>query len=437
VRIQQVHGREILDSRGNPTVEVDVTLDSGATGRAAVPSGASTGIREALELRDGDMSRYGGKGVARAVGHVNGELRAAIAGREADQRAIDEQMIALDGTANKARLGANAILGVSMALARASALAAGVPLYAHLARLYGPRADPSPTLLPVPMMNILNGGAHADSSVDFQEFMVMPLGAASFAEAVRSGAEIFHALRGILKKKGYSTGVGDEGGFAPSLSSNQEALDVVLEAISQAGYRAGTDVAIALDVASSELWNEREKRYEFRKSRDKARSADEMVRLYEEWVRQYPIVSIEDGLAEGDWDGWKTMTSALGSRIQLVGDDIFVTNPEILRRGIEEHVANAILIKLNQIGTVTETLDAVAMARDAGYASVISHRSGETEDTTIADLAVGTSAGQIKTGSASRTDRIAKYNQLLRIEEELGPRARYAGRAAIKQSLNS
>jgi enolase len=437
VRIQQVHGREILDSRGNPTVEVDVTLDSGATGRAAVPSGASTGIREALELRDGDMSRYGGKGVARAVGHVNGELRAAIAGREADQRAIDEQMIALDGTANKARLGANAILGVSMALARASALAAGVPLYAHLARLYGPRADPSPTLLPVPMMNILNGGAHADSSVDFQEFMVMPLGAASFAEAVRSGAEIFHALRGILKKKGYSTGVGDEGGFAPSLSSNQEALDVVLEAISQARYRAGTDVAIALDVASSELWNEREKRYEFRKSRDKARSADEMVRLYEEWVRQYPIVSIEDGLAEGDWDGWKTMTSALGSRIQLVGDDIFVTNPEILRRGIEEHVANAILIKLNQIGTVTETLDAVAMARDAGYASVISHRSGETEDTTIADLAVGTSAGQIKTGSASRTDRIAKYNQLLRIEEELGPRARYAGRAAIKQSLNS
>jgi enolase len=437
VRIQQVHGREILDSRGNPTVEVDVTLDSGATGRAAVPSGASTGIREALELRDGDMSRYAGKGVARAVGHVNGELRAAIAGREADQRAIDEQMIALDGTANKARLGANAILGVSMALARASALAAGVPLYAHLARLYGPRADPSPTLLPVPMMNILNGGAHADSSVDFQEFMVMPLGAASFAEAVRSGAEIFHALRGILKKKGYSTGVGDEGGFAPSLSSNQEALDVVLEAISQARYRAGTDVAIALDVASSELWNEREKRYEFRKSRDKARSADEMVRLYEEWVRQYPIVSIEDGLAEGDWDGWKTMTSALGSRIQLVGDDIFVTNPEILRRGIEEHVANAILIKLNQIGTVTETLDAVAMARDAGYASVISHRSGETEDTTIADLAVGTSAGQIKTGSASRTDRIAKYNQLLRIEEELGPRARYAGRAAIKQSLNS
>jgi enolase len=437
VRIQQVHGREILDSRGNPTVEVDVTLDSGATGRAAVPSGASTGIREALELRDGDMSRYGGKGVARAVGHVNGELRAAIAGREADQRAIDEQMIALDGTANKARLGANAILGVSMAMARASALAAGVPLYAHLARLYGPRADPSPTLLPVPMMNILNGGAHADSSVDFQEFMVMPLGAASFAEAVRSGAEIFHALRGILKKKGYSTGVGDEGGFAPSLSSNQEALDVVLEAISQARYRAGTDVAIALDVASSELWNEREKRYEFRKSRDKARSADEMVRLYEEWVRQYPIVSIEDGLAEGDWDGWKTMTSALGSRIQLVGDDIFVTNPEILRRGIEEHVANAILIKLNQIGTVTETLDAVAMARDAGYASVISHRSGETEDTTIADLAVGTSAGQIKTGSASRTDRIAKYNQLLRIEEELGPRARYAGRAAIKQSLNS
>jgi enolase len=428
--IVHVHARQILDSRGNPTIEADVTLDEGSGGHAAVPSGASTGVHEAVELRDGDQRRWGGKGVEKAVGNVNGEIAKAVIGRDAeDQRGLDEALIALDGTENKARLGANAILGVSMALARASALAAGVPLYAHLARLYGPRADPSPTLLPVPMMNILNGGAHADSSVDFQEFMVMPLGAASFAEAVRSGAEIFHALRGILKKKGYSTGVGDEGGFAPSLSSNQEALDVVLEAISQARYRAGTDVAIALDVASSELWNEREKRYEFRKSRDKARSADEMVHLYEEWVRQYPIVSIEDGLAEGDWDGWKTMTSALGSRIQLVGDDIFVTNPEILRRGIEEHVANAILIKLNQIGTVTETLDAVAMARDAGYASVISHRSGETEDTTIADLAVGTSAGQIKTGSASRTDRIAKYNQLLRIEEELGAAAEFPGGA--------
>jgi len=436
VKIQQVHGREILDSRGNPTVEAEVTLDNGVVGRAAVPSGASTGIREALELRDADMSRYGGKGVATAVGHVNGEIRAAIVGREAAQRAIDGQMIALDGTPNKGRLGANAILGVSMALARAGALAARVPLYVHVGRLYEQRTDAAPALLPVPMMNILNGGAHADSSVDFQEFMVLPLGARSFSEGLRCGAEIFHALRGILKKKGHSTGVGDEGGFAPSLSSNQEALDVVLDAITKAGYTAGQSVHIALDVASSELWNDEQKRYEFRKSGDKPRSADEMVRLYEDWVRQYPIVSIEDGLAEGDWDGWKTITAALGKRIQLVGDDVFVTNPEILRRGIAEHVANALLVKLNQIGTVTETLDAVAMARDAGYASVMSHRSGETEDTSIADFAVGTSAGQIKTGSASRTDRIAKYNQLLRIEEELGSRASYAGRGAIKQLVN-
>jgi enolase len=438
VKIQQVHGREILDSRGNPTVEAEVTLDNGVKGRAAVPSGASTGVREALELRDGDPSRgsgprYGGKGVRNAVAHINGEIRGALAGRDANQRAIDEQMIALDGTPNKGRLGANAILGVSMALARANALAASVPLYVHAARLYEKRADASPTLLPVPMMNILNGGAHADSSVDFQEFMVMPLGAPSFAEGLRYGAEIFHALRGILKKKGYSTGVGDEGGFAPSLSSNQEAVDVVLEAVGKAGYKAGEDVWIALDVAASELWDDSAKRYEFKKSGDTPRTADQMVTLYEDWVRQYPIVSIEDGLAEGDWDGWKAITSALGSRVQLVGDDVFVTNPEILRRGIAEHVANALLVKLNQIGTVTETLDAVAMARDAGYASVISHRSGETEDTTIADFAVGTSAGQIKTGSASRTDRIAKYNQLLRIEEELGPQARYAGRNAIRQ----
>ncbi len=433
MKIQQVHGREILDSRGNPTVEAEVTLENGIVGRAAVPSGASTGVREALELRDGDASRYGGKGVAKAVGHVNGEIRTALVGRGADQRAIDAQMIALDGTPNKGRLGANAILGVSMAVARANALAAAIPLYVHAARLYEKKADAQPSLLPAPMMNILNGGAHADSSVDFQEFMVMPLGATSFSEALRCGAEIFHALRGILKKKGHSTGVGDEGGFAPSLSSNQEALDVVLEAITKAGYKAGGDVYIALDVASSELWDDGAKRYEFKKSGDKPRTADEMVRLYEDWVQQYPIVSIEDGLAEGDWDGWKTITSALGSRIQLVGDDVFVTNPEILRRGIAEHVANALLVKLNQIGTVTETLDAVAMARDAGYASVMSHRSGETEDTTIADFAVGTSAGQIKTGSISRTDRVAKYNQLLRIEEELGSRARYAGRGAIKQ----
>ena len=433
MKIQKVHGREILDSRGNPTVEVEVTLDGGVLGRAAVPSGASTGVREALELRDGDKKRYVGKGVSKAVGNVNGEIAKALTGREGDQRAIDEQMIALDGTPNKGRLGANALLGVSMALARATALAGGVPLYTHLARLYEKKADAAGAVLPAPMMNILNGGAHADNNVDFQEFMVMPLGAPSFAEAVRTGAEIFHTLRGILKKKGHSTGVGDEGGFAPSLKSNREALDVVLEAITQAGYKAGENVFIALDVASSELWDESSRRYEFKKSGDTARTADDMVKLYEDWVRQYPIISIEDGLAEGDWEGWKALTSALGDRVQLVGDDVFVTNPEILKRGIAEKVGNALLVKLNQIGTVTETLDAVAMARDAGYASVISHRSGETEDTTIADLAVATNAGQIKTGSASRTDRVAKYNQLLRIEEELGSRGRYAGRAAIKQ----
>jgi enolase len=432
MKIEKVHGREILDSRGNPTVEVEVTLEGGVVGRAAVPSGASTGVREALELRDGDKKRYLGKGVSKAVANVNGEIAKALAGRKSDQRAIDQQMIALDGTPNKGRLGANALLGVSMALARANALTARVPLYTHLARLYENKADATGGLLPVPMMNILNGGAHADSSVDFQEFMVMPVGAISFAEALRTGAEIFHTLRGILKKKGYSTGVGDEGGFAPSLSSNREAVEVVLEAITQAGYRAGEDVLVALDVASSELWEDSSKRYEFRKSGDQPRTADQMVKLYEDWVRQYPIISIEDGLAEGDWDGWKAITSALGDRVQLVGDDVFVTNPEILKRGIAEKVANAVLVKLNQIGTVTETLDAVAMARDAGYASVISHRSGETEDTTIADLAVATSAGQIKTGSASRTDRVAKYNQLLRIEEALGSRGKYAGRAALK-----
>src|SRR4051794_36152615 len=432
-KIQKVHGREILDSRGNPTVEVEVTLDGGTVGRAAVPSGASTGVREALELRDGDKKRYLGKGVSKAIANVNGEIAKALAGRNGDQRAIDEQMIALDGTPNKGRLGANALLGVSIAVSRAAALAAGVPLYVHAAALYEPQAGARPTLLPVPMMNILNGGAHADSSVDFQEFMVMPVGAGSFADGLRMGAEIFHTLRGILKKKGYATGVGDEGGFAPSLKSNREAVDVVLEAIAQAGYKAGENVFLALDVAASELWVDEDRKYEFKKWGGPARPADEMVKLYEDWVRQYPIISIEDGLAEGDWDGWKAITAALGKRIQLVGDDVFVTNPEILERGIAEHVANALLVKLNQIGTVTETLDAVAMARDAGYASVSSHRSGETEDTTIADLAVGTSAGQIKTGSASRTDRVAKYNQLLRIEEELGARGRYAGRAAIKQ----
>jgi enolase len=430
VKIQAVKGREIIDSRGNPTVEVDVTLENGAFGRGAVPSGASTGQREALELRDGDKKRYLGKGVLKAVSHVNGEIATALAGRDADQRGVDTHMIELDGTPTKSRLGANALLGVSMALARANAAAARLPLYKHLAALYGGSGG---TLLPVPMMNILNGGAHADSSVDFQEFMVMPVGASSFGDAVRAGAEVFHTLRGILKKKGHSTGVGDEGGFAPSLSSNREAVDVVLEAVVQAGYKPGENMFVALDVASSELWDDAAKRYEFKKSRDKARTADEMVAMYEDWVRQYPIVSIEDGLAEGDWDGWKTLTKALGDRVQLVGDDIFVTNPAIIARGIKEGVGNALLVKLNQIGTVSETLDAVAMARDAGYNSVISHRSGETEDTTIADLAVATNAGQIKTGSASRTDRIAKYNQLLRIEEELGSAGRYAGRAAVRQ----
>jgi len=415
-------------------VEVEVRLAGGGFGRAAVPSGASTGQREALELRDGDKKRYLGKGVRTAVANVNGEIAKALAGRDADQRGVDGAMIALDGTPNKGRMGANALLGVSMALARANADRAGTPLYAHLAGLY--RQGES-GVLPVPMMNILNGGAHADSSVDFQEFMVMPLGAGSFADAVRAGAEIFHTLRGILKKKGHSTGVGDEGGFAPSLSSNREAVDVVLEAVEKTGYRAGSDVYMALDVASSELWNDETRTYEFKKSGDKTRTADEMVALYEDWVRQYPIISIEDGLAEGDWDGWKTLTNALGSRVQLVGDDVFVTNPQILERGIAEGVGNALLVKLNQIGTVTETLDAVDMARKAGYASVISHRSGETEDTTIADLAVATGAGQIKTGSASRTDRVAKYNQLLRIEEELGSRGRYAGRQAIKSLSKS
>jgi enolase len=428
MNITRIHGREILDSRGNPTVEVDVWAGN-AFGRAAVPSGASTGEREALELRDGDAGRYAGKGVRVAVGHVNGELATALVGQPLDQRAIDARMIALDGTPAKSRLGANALLGVSMAVARASAAAAGEPLYAYLARLYG--RPGGPYLLPVPMMNILNGGAHADSSVDLQEFMVMPIGLPTFAEALRAGAEIFHALRSILKKGGYSTGVGDEGGFAPNLKSNRAALDMVVEAVGKAGYTAGQNVFVALDVASSELWDAG--RYVFRKSGEPARTPAEMVAMYKDWVRQYPIVSIEDGLAEGDWDGWKLLTTELGARIQLVGDDVFVTNPEILQKGIAEGVANALLVKLNQIGTVSETLDAMTMAGNAGYASVVSHRSGETEDSTIADLAVGTAAGQIKTGSASRSDRIAKYNQLLRIEEELGSAAKYAGRAAIRQ----
>jgi enolase len=379
---------------------------------------------------DGDKGRYLGKGVRKAVAHVNGELASAVTGRTFTQRSLDEAMIALDGTPTKSRLGANAILGVSMAAARAGAVGAGKPLYAYLASLDAAWASASSYALPVPMMNILNGGAHADSSVDVQEFMVMPAGAPSFAEALRAGAEIFHALRGILKGQGLSTGVGDEGGFAPSLKANRDALDVVMEAIGKAGYKAGGDVFIALDVASSELWKDGQ--YVFKKSGEATRTPDRMVEMYADWVKHYPIVSIEDGTAENDWPGWKKLTTALGQSTQLVGDDLFVTNPAILKKGIDEGVGNAILIKLNQIGSVTETLDAVLMAQKAGYGVIISHRSGETEDTTIADLAVATSAGQIKTGSASRTDRVAKYNQLLRIEEELGAKGRYAGGAAIR-----
>jgi enolase len=429
MNITRIHGREILDSRGNPTVEVDLWAGE-AFGRAAVPSGASTGEREALELRDGDKSRYLGKGVRKAVANVNGEIASALQGRPLDQRAIDKQLLELDGTPTKSRLGANALLGVSMAAARAAAVAAHQPLYVYLGGLSG-LSEEDGFLLPVPMMNILNGGAHADSSVDLQEFLVMPTGLPTFAEALRAGTEIFHALRAILKKQGHSTGVGDEGGFAPNLKSNREALDIVLEAIGQAGLHAGQDVYLALDPAASELWDGG--RYVFKKSGEPARTPAQMVEMYADWVRQYPIISIEDGLAEGDWDGWKALTSALGLQVQLVGDDVFVTNPAILRKGIAEGIGNALLVKLNQIGTVSETLDAIRLARHANYATVISHRSGETEDTTIADLAVGTCAGQIKTGSASRSDRMAKYNQLLRIEEELGSNGAYAGAAAIPQ----
>ncbi len=443
--ITSITGREILDSRGNPTVEVDVTLSDGAFGRAAVPSGASTGEREALELRDGDKRRYLGKGVRTAVGNVNGEIRGALVGRTVDQRSLDETMLKLDGSPTKARLGANALLGVSMAFAKASAASRHVPLYRHLRDLFGQGAA-GDWVMPVPMMNILNGGAHADSTVDFQEFMVMPLGLPTFADGLRAGAEVFHTLRGILKQRQLATGVGDEGGFAPNLASNEQAVDLVLEAIEKAGYKPGRDICIALDPAASELWDERaprstpwdpptevEGRYVFTKSGSPACSSGELIALWTNWVAKYPIVSIEDGLAEADWNGWKAMTDRLGTRVQIVGDDLFVTNPSIFAQGIERGVANSILVKLNQIGTVSETLDAIGMAHRAGYTSVISHRSGETEDATIADLAVATGAGQIKTGSASRSDRIAKYNQLLRIEEELGSQARYAGRAALPQ----
>jgi enolase len=448
MKIIEVRGREILDSRGNPTVEVELTLEGGARARAGVPSGASTGEREALELRDGDTSRYLGKGVKKAVANINGEIAAAITGREFTQRTLDETMIALDGTPTKSRLGANAILGVSMAALRADAVRVGKPIYAHIADLAPPG---SRYLMPVPMMNILNGGAHADSNVDFQEFMVMPIGFPSFSEGLRAGTEIFHALRSILKGRKLSTGVGDEGGFAPSLKSNREALDVVMEAIGKAGAKAGDNVFIALDVAASEFWvpstqssphadsaslragTGGDGRYEFKKSGEPARDSQGMVDLYVDWCKQYPIISIEDGCAEQDWQGWKMLTDALGSKVQLVGDDVFVTNPGILKEGITAGIANALLVKVNQIGTTTETLDAMAIATQAGYRSVVSHRSGETEDSTIADLAVGTAAGQIKTGSASRSDRVAKYNQLLRIEEELGSTAKYAGRSAIAQ----
>jgi enolase len=421
--IADIVAREILDSRGNPTIEVDVTLEDGSLGRAAVPSGASTGEHEAVELRDGDKSRYNGKGVLNAVEHVNNTIAEELTGYDAlEQAEIDALMIRLDGTPTKAKLGANAILGVSLAAAKASAISLKLPLYRYIG---GTNAK----TLPVPMMNILNGGKHADNNVDIQEFMIVPVGAPSFAEALRTGAEVFHALKSVLKKKGYNTAVGDEGGFAPNLKSNEEAVEVILEAIKNAGYAAGKDVFLALDPASSEFFDNG--KYVFSKSDKSSKTPDQMVKYYEHWVAQYPIISIEDGMAENDWTGWKLMTDALGKKIQLVGDDVFVTNTEFLKKGIDMGVANSILIKLNQIGTLTETFDAIEMAKRAGYTCVISHRSGETEDSTIADVAVAANTGQIKTGSASRTDRIAKYNQLLRIEEELGESAHYAGLATF------
>ena len=419
-RITNIHAIEILDSRGNPTVAATVSLDDGAVGCAAVPSGASTGSREALELRDKDPKRFGGKGVQRAVAHVNGEIRAALLGAQIeDQRAIDRCLIDLDGTPDKGRLGANAILGVSLAAARAAAVSGGVPLYRHLSGSPGFK-------MPVPMMNIINGGAHADNNVDIQEFMVLPVGAPSFREALRYGAEIFHALKALLHARGMSTSVGDEGGFAPDLPSNEAAIEIILAAVKHAGFQPGADVLLGLDVASSEF--HREGRYHLD---GKALDAEQLVNLLAGWVHRYPIVSIEDGLAEGDWEGWKLITDRLGRHVQLVGDDLFVTNTEILGAGIQQGIGNAILIKPNQIGTLTETLSAIAMAQGAGMAAVVSHRSGETEDTTIADLAVATGAMQIKTGSLCRSDRVAKYNRLLFIEDELGDRARYAGRGAF------
>jgi enolase len=423
--IKKIHAREVLDSRGNPTVEADVVLACGVSGRAIVPSGASTGEHEAVELRDGDKDRYLGKGVLNAVNNVINEIAPALEGMDASlQLDIDTRMLDVDGTENKGRLGANAILAVSMAAARAVANHLRIPLYRYLGGI-------NANILPVPMMNIINGGAHADNNVDFQEFMVMPVGAENFAEALRMGAETFHVLKGVLKKRGYNTAVGDEGGFAPSLKSNVEAIEVILEAIQQAGYKPGEEIAIALDPATSELYKHGNGKYMFWKSDKQTKTSEEMVKFWADWCRQYPIVSLEDGLAEDDWAGWKMLTDEIGDKVQLVGDDLFVTNPELLAKGIETGTANSILIKLNQIGTVSETLEAIELGRRNGYTAVISHRSGESEDTFIADLAVGTGAGQIKTGSASRTDRIAKYNQLLRIEEELGLAASFLGIAAL------
>ncbi|MFH0977391.1 MAG: phosphopyruvate hydratase [Spirochaetota bacterium] len=428
--ITDVHAREILDSRGNPTIEVDVELSSGFIGRAAVPSGASTGEHEAVELRDGDKKRYSGKGVQKAVSNVNEIISGALIEMDAmNQIEIDSVLIDLDGTPNKAKLGANAILGVSLACAKAVAESFGIPLYRYLGGV-------NACELPVPMMNIINGGSHADSNVDLQEFMVMPVGASDFQEALRMGAETFHALKSVLKSKGYVTSVGDEGGFAPSLKSNEEPLEVIMEAIAKAGLKAGKDIMIALDPASSEFYDSKTKKYVFSKSDKSKRDSAQMVDFYEGLVKKYPIISIEDGLAEDDWDGWKLLTERLGNKIQLVGDDLFVTNTDRLSRGIEQGIANSILIKVNQIGTLTETLEAIEMAKKAGYTAVVSHRSGETEDTTIADLVVATNAGQIKTGSASRTDRIAKYNQLLRIEEELGMMSKYKGKEVFYNIAN-
>jgi enolase len=421
--ITDVFAREILDSRGNPTIEVDVELESGVLGRASVPSGASTGEYEAVELRDGDKMRYGGKGTLKAVENVNETIADELIGFDAfDQVGIDEMMINLDGTENKSKLGANAILGVSLAVAKAAAAALDIPLYRHIGGV-------NARVLPVPMMNILNGGKHADNNVDLQEFMIVPVEAESFAEALRMGTEVFHSLKSVLSKKGYNTAVGDEGGFAPNLKSNDEAVEVILEAIEKAKYKPGKDIFLALDPASSEFFEKG--KYVFKKSDKSSKSPEQMVKFYEKWVKQYPIISIEDGMAEDDWKGWKIMTDTLGDKIQIVGDDLFVTNTARLSRGIDQKVANSILIKVNQIGTLTETLNCIEMAKRAGYTSVISHRSGETEDTTIADIAVATNAGQIKTGSTSRTDRVAKYNQLIRIEEELDTAAIYAGIAAF------